>query len=266
MPGVRSASGGGGFASCWPKIPTGLELLNAVGRPRRCGAAGCPLHLGCGPLEYDLHHLALEFRTARQNRHRAGADRKLARLLQGGALRVAEIVQPIDQLPVGERLPAPQLERAGEDARQHRLTFAVQPGVDEPRLRLRVPRDRLKGAPLLRVVAVVAHEVVPRDRAVLGRARVERRHVVVFRQAVVVAQGVAAARWSPGTRTTWRIQFSGGLNPSIDATAFDLDMFDTSAGDVATRKRLDLDAWRRAYRRAVAPAGGQDASPCASAR
>ena len=37
-----------------------------------------------------------------------------------GALRVAEVVQPIDELTLGERLAAPQLERPGEDARQHR--------------------------------------------------------------------------------------------------------------------------------------------------
>jgi hypothetical protein len=52
--------------------------------------------------------------------------------------------------------------------------------------------------------------------------------------AVWPAPSVAAARWSPGTRTTWQIQFSGRLNPSIDATAFDVDMFDTTAATVAT--------------------------------
>lgn len=51
--------------------------------------------------------------------------------------------------------------------------------------------------------------------------------------AVWPAPSVAATRWSPGPRTTWQIQFSGRLNPSIDATAFDLDMFDTAASTVA---------------------------------
>jgi hypothetical protein len=61
------------------------------------------------------------------------------------------------------------------------------------------------------------------------------------------APSVAAARWTPGPRTTWQIQFSGRLNPSIDATAFDVDMFDTAASTVAALHAtgLNLDAWRR---------------------
>jgi hypothetical protein len=49
----------------------------------------------------------------------------------------------------------------------------------------------------------------------------------------VCPPGVAAAPWSPGPRTTWQVQFSGRLNPSIDATAFDIDMFDTAASTVS---------------------------------
>ena len=45
--------------------------------------------------------------------------------------RVAEIVQPIDQLAVGERLAAAELERTREHAWQHAIAFAVQPRVDE---------------------------------------------------------------------------------------------------------------------------------------
>ncbi|HUP83171.1 MAG TPA: endo alpha-1,4 polygalactosaminidase [Candidatus Limnocylindria bacterium] len=57
---------------------------------------------------------------------------------------------------------------------------------------------------------------------------------VLVALAVWPAPSAAAARWSPGTRTTWQIQFSGRLNPSIDATVFDLDMFDTAPVTVAT--------------------------------
>ena len=49
------------------------------------------------------------------------------------ALRVAEVVQPIDQLPLGQRLAAAQLERPREDARKHRVALAVQARVDQPR-------------------------------------------------------------------------------------------------------------------------------------
>ena len=61
------------------------------------------------------------------------ADRELAGLLDRVALRVAEIVQPIDQLPLGQRLAAAQLERPREDARQHAVALAVQPRVDQAR-------------------------------------------------------------------------------------------------------------------------------------
>ena len=57
--------------------------------------------------------------------------------------------------------------------------------------------------------------------------------VALLALVVWLPPSVAAARWSPGTRTTWQVQFSGRLNPSIDATAFDVDMFETSASGVA---------------------------------
>lgn len=65
----------------------------------------------------------------------------------------------------------------------------------------------------------------------MGRATVAVLALAAL--AIGPAPSVAAARWSPGPRTTWQIQFSGRLNPSIDATAFDLDMFDTAASTVA---------------------------------
>ena len=68
--------------------------------------------------------------------------------------------------------------------------------------------------------------MAPMNRATVGI-------VALLAMAVWLPPSVAAARWMPGPRTTWQVQFSGRLNPSIDATAFDLDMFDTSAGSVA---------------------------------
>jgi hypothetical protein len=46
-------------------------------------------------------------------------------------MRVAEIVQAIDELTLGERLPAAQLERPRENAREDGLVLAVKPCVDE---------------------------------------------------------------------------------------------------------------------------------------
>ena len=50
-----------------------------------------------------------------------------------GRSRVAEVVEPIDQLPLAERLPAAQFHRPRVDARQHPLALAVQPRVDQAR-------------------------------------------------------------------------------------------------------------------------------------
>jgi hypothetical protein len=68
--------------------------------------------------------------------------------------------------------------------------------------------------------------MTPMSRAAVGI-------LLVAALAVMPPQSVAAARWAPGTRTTWQVQFSGRLNPSVDATAFDLDMFDTAASTVS---------------------------------
>ena len=81
----------------------------------------------------DADHLFLELGRARVDRDRAAADGELARLLRLIAMRIAEVVQPIDQLPFGERLSAAQLERPRQDARKHRLAFAVQARVDQVR-------------------------------------------------------------------------------------------------------------------------------------
>ena len=63
----------------------------------------------------------------------AGADGELAGLLDAGPLRVAEIVQPVDDLGGAERLALAQLERPREDTRQHAFALAVQARVDLPR-------------------------------------------------------------------------------------------------------------------------------------
>jgi hypothetical protein len=41
------------------------------------------------------------------------------------------------------------------------------------------------------------------------------------------------ARWNPSVGMTWQLQFSGTLNTSIDAQVYDVDLFDTSAAQVA---------------------------------
>lgn len=48
-----------------------------------------------------------------------------------------------------------------------------------------------------------------------------------------VAPAANAARWIPGPRTTWQIQFTGRLDRSVDVDAFDVDLFDTPASTVA---------------------------------
>src|SRR5262249_6448771 len=60
-----------------------------------------------------------------------GADGEFAGLLGNGSLRVAEIGPTVDQLLAGQRLPAPQLQRTRENARQRRLPLSVQPRVDQ---------------------------------------------------------------------------------------------------------------------------------------
>ena len=78
----------------------------------------------------DADHPAGQFGGAPPDGDRGTADGELAGLGRLVPLGVAEIVQPIDELTLGERLTAPQFERAGEDARQHALALAVQPLID----------------------------------------------------------------------------------------------------------------------------------------
>jgi hypothetical protein len=56
--------------------------------------------------------------------------------------------------------------------------------------------------------------------------------VAILAMAAFAATPASAARWKPGPDTTWQIQFSGRLDASVNADAFDVDMFDTSARQV----------------------------------
>jgi hypothetical protein len=82
-----------------------LELQDVIGDPRPCRrflrrrAAGRRR-----TLEHDADDLPLEARRPRHDADLAGADGELARLLDVLAVRVPEIVQPVDQPLVGERL------------------------------------------------------------------------------------------------------------------------------------------------------------------
>ena len=74
---------------------------------------------------------SLQLGDTRHNRDRALADRELARLLQPIAMRVAEFVEPIDQLLLGHRLATAQLERTRQNPREDRRPLAVKTRVDQ---------------------------------------------------------------------------------------------------------------------------------------
>ena len=69
--------------------------------------------------------------VARDEDHGLAPDREFARLLGAGAVRVAQIVQPVDQLALGEGLSPVQLERAGEHPRIGPRHLAAHPRVDQ---------------------------------------------------------------------------------------------------------------------------------------
>jgi hypothetical protein len=63
-----------------------------------------------------------------------------------------------------------------------------------------------------------------------------RRSVRVDRlvfAAAPAASPIAAVSWSPVPGTTWQWQLSGGVDLSVDAAMYDVDLFDTSAATVA---------------------------------
>ena len=94
--------------------------------PRGLGALRGPA------AEHQADDLALMVSLPRNDHHRVPADRELARLLAARTMGVAEVVEPIDELPLGERLPAMQLERAREDARIGPRHLPAHAGVDHP--------------------------------------------------------------------------------------------------------------------------------------
>ena len=111
-----------------------LELQHAIGRTRRRRPPRGAAHVRSRrPLKDDADRLALELRSARQNRDASLAEGEFARLLQLRPLCVSKIIESIDQLSIGQRLAAAQLERPREHARKHRVALAVQPRVDQAR-------------------------------------------------------------------------------------------------------------------------------------
>ena len=114
-----------------------LEPQHAIGRTRRWtpfrGFPGIPDIRDRRPLEDDTDHLAPELRGARHDGDRAGADRELAGLFRTRALRIPELVEAINQLPIRHSLSATQLQRSCEHPRKHRGALAVQTLVDQVR-------------------------------------------------------------------------------------------------------------------------------------
>ena len=87
----------------------------------------------CRPhAEDDADGLALPVAVARDEDDGIAADRELAGLPGLGAVGIAKLVQPVDQLAGRHRLTAPDLERPREHARVDPLHLPVQPGVDHP--------------------------------------------------------------------------------------------------------------------------------------
>jgi hypothetical protein len=71
--------------------------------------------------------------AARNHGEGIAADRELSRPFRERPLGVAEIVEPIDHLRLGDALVAPDGERAREDARVGALELAVHARVDHAR-------------------------------------------------------------------------------------------------------------------------------------
>ncbi len=113
-----------------------FELQHAVGGAfwrRRFARGRCARGSRSWPLKNNLDELPVELRASRHQRDSAGAHGEFTGTLRRRPLGVAKIIQAIDQLPIGQRLPASQFERPCQDARQGGLAFAVKPLVDQPR-------------------------------------------------------------------------------------------------------------------------------------
>src|SRR5207249_475068 len=83
--------------------------------------------------KHDADDLALEFAASWRDGQRSVADGELPRFAERRPLCVPEVIELVDELTVGERLAAAQLERTREDARQHAIAFPVQLPVNQPR-------------------------------------------------------------------------------------------------------------------------------------
>ncbi|MGC4084080.1 MAG: hypothetical protein QM736_18710 [Vicinamibacterales bacterium] len=117
------------------RIVVQLETDDAIGRLRfgwwRGGLAARLRRRWRRHLERHLDAAPLELRGSRRDDDLIVGDRELARLGDAGPLGVADVVQPIDQLPFAQRLPRVDFERTREDAREHALPFAVQLPIDQ---------------------------------------------------------------------------------------------------------------------------------------
>ena len=111
---------------CHPRRRLVVDLESANAK-RRCRRLRRLWHI-----EVHADEPALRRAVARQEDDRVAADGELARLLDARSLRVAEVIQPVDELVCAHRLAAIQLERPGVDARQHAVALAVQAVVDLP--------------------------------------------------------------------------------------------------------------------------------------
>jgi hypothetical protein len=107
------------------RAAAGLDAAHAGGRGRH----GRRLP-GARLLERDANDLALVIAAARHERDRASRHGELASLFDTGALRVAEVVEPIDELSGTQPLTLAQRQRAREHARQHAVPLTVKARFD----------------------------------------------------------------------------------------------------------------------------------------
>ena len=158
---------------------------DAVGGRSFCLDAGDPLRGGtraarllhARALEDDAHHLAGAIAPPGDQRDGAPADGELAGPLDARPVRVPEIVQAVDELAIGERLPAVQLEGTREHARQHAIALAREARLDLPReggvvvreRRDEHPRDRRQQDPRIDQPLAPAHRDPPEALQRLAR-------------------------------------------------------------------------------------------------
>src|SRR5262249_61482790 len=84
-----------------------------------------------GGREANLHDLAFELSRARDDRDGSAVDRELAGLLRLRSLRIAEVVQTVDELLDGEGLAAIDLQRPRKYLRKRLVPLAVEALIDE---------------------------------------------------------------------------------------------------------------------------------------